>query len=188
VAGEGAAVVVRNGEGEIVKSIPARSLAGHEVATTVTVIKYLAARRSFVVGFAGLAELWELSVDPAAPLLFDGMVHDFRLGEGLASPGFLGVRRTRLDAPVRELAIDARHAYALTRAIEDTPDGRARLALVQLDVRREIARWEVTADPEFDSAKSVDRANHPYLDLPDRRRGGATITIDLRAATLALGD
>jgi len=185
VAGVGSTVVVRDG-GQIVKSLPAHSLGGQEQQAVVSVVQHLAARRSFVIAFDGLAELWELSIDPAAPPLFDGLVHDFRLGEGLASPGFLGVRRTKLDVPVRTLAVDASQAYLLLRAA-DSPDGRARLSLVQLDVRREIARWALQADPDLAAAAAATRLGRSLIDMPDRR-GGAPITIDVRAATLRQGD
>ena len=40
-------------------------------------------------------ELWEISYDPAAEPIHDGYVHDYRMGESIAKPGFQGVRRTR---------------------------------------------------------------------------------------------
>jgi hypothetical protein len=187
VSGDGATVLVRDG-GRVVKSLPARSLGGQEDAA-VSIVQHLAARRSFVIAFDGLAELWELSVDPAAAPVFDGLVHDFRSGEGLASPGFLGVRRTRLEAPVRvPLAFDARRGYVLARAAEDAPNGNARLTLLQLDIRREVAHWAVAGDPDLAGARAVQRNGRPLIELPDSRRAGATIRVDLRAATLTYGD
>jgi hypothetical protein len=187
VSGDGATVLVRDG-GRVVKSLPARSLSGQEAAA-VSAVRHLSARRSFVIAFDGLAELWELSVDPAAPPVFEGLVHDFRLGEGLASPGFLGVRRTKLEAPVRvPLAFDAHHGYVLARVAEDGPGGNARLTLLQLDVRREIAQWAVAGDPDLADARAVQRDGRPFIELPDSRRGDTTMRIDLRAATLTYGD
>jgi hypothetical protein len=85
-----------------------------------------------------------LSVDPDAPPIHDGLVHDYRMGEAIATPGFLGVHRTRLDAPVRALAIDAgNNAHVLARI------GTA-WWLVNLDIRRAITSFEVGANPALD--------------------------------------
>ena len=132
VEGQGTAVVVFDA-GQPVKTLPARALSGGD-ASAVSAVRWLQQRRSFVIAFDTLPELWELSVDPNAPPLFDGLVHDYRMGEAIGSPGFLGVRRTRLDAAVRSLDADARgEAYLVVSA------GKERL-IVNLDVRRVVER------------------------------------------------
>ncbi|MDH4061034.1 MAG: hypothetical protein OEU94_09510 [Aquincola sp.] len=141
VEGQGSNVVVLDG-GRAVKTLPARRLGGNEDASAVAV-RYLPARRSFVIAFDALAELWELSVDPNAPPVFDGLVHDYRMGEGVASPGFLGVRRTPLPAPVGALAVDANNnAHVLARSADAW-------WLVNLDIRRPITRFELAPNPEL---------------------------------------
>jgi hypothetical protein len=183
VAGADGSVLVVDA-GQVVKTLPARSLDGSGGAS-LTVVRFLAARRSFVIAFDTLDELWELSVDPAAPPVFEGLVHDYRMGEALGSPGFLGVRRTRLDFPARELAVDASQAYVVLRGA-DAPDGRTQLALAQLDVRRVIARWTLAAEPDLAAARSFsDARGRLLIEMPDRRAaGGPPITVDVRAAAL----
>jgi hypothetical protein len=99
------------------------------------------ARRSFLVSFTTLPELWEISYDPQAEPIFDGLVHDYRMGEGIARSGFLGVRRTPLDAPFTVLSIagGGRHVVGTTRH----PDGSVTRDVVHLDVRRRISREPV---------------------------------------------
>lgn len=135
---EGRALVVLD-RGERVKTIDASRRDGQQ-RSTVAEIHAVPQRRSFVIAFDTLAELWELSIDPNAEPLFDGLVHDWRLGEGMAEPGFLGLRRTPLGRPLRELQIDDSGAFVLGR---ETEEGglRGALRLVQLDVRRAIARF-----------------------------------------------
>ncbi|MBK8528799.1 MAG: hypothetical protein IPL57_17535 [Rubrivivax sp.] len=173
-----------DGRGVIVRSYVARSLAG-AVASGVELIVANPARRAFVIAFAGLDELWDLSLDPGAEPIFNGWVHDYRMGEGVAEPGHLGVRRVKLPAPLLSLAIDASGAYVLGRA-HDLADGRAVLHLLQLDVRRSIARFEVDADPDLSQARSDRVGDQPLLVIPDRR-GGAPLRLDLRAARLQPG-
>ncbi len=60
------------------------------------------ARRSIVLTVPSLEEVWEIALDPDAPPLYDGLVHDHRMGEAIARPGHYGVRRL----PLRELHDD----------------------------------------------------------------------------------
>ena len=57
-------------------------------------------RRSFVVSFEDVPELWEVSYDRAAAPIAQGLVHDFRLKEGSFVEGFLNPRRTKLERPL----------------------------------------------------------------------------------------
>ena len=133
VQGQGTDVVVLDA-GQPVKTLAARSL-GNGAPSSVSAVRYLPQRRSFAIAFQTLPELWELSVDPDAPPIFDGLVHDYRMGEAIAAPGFLGVRRTRLDAPALSIDIDGRGAaYVVVRSAD------AQRWLVNLDVRRAIER------------------------------------------------
>jgi hypothetical protein len=132
VEGQGNAVVVFDA-GQPVKTLPTRALAGGD-ASTVSAVRWLPQRRSFVIAFDTLPELWELSVDPNAAPIHDGLVHDYRMGEAIAAPGYLGVRRTQLEAPARSLDADARGgAYVIVNAGKDQ-------LIVNLDVRRVIER------------------------------------------------
>lgn len=143
VEGQGHAVVVLDA-GQPVKTLPARSLAGGE-SSAISAVRYLPQRRSFVIAFETLPELWELSIDPQAPPVYDGLVHDFRMGEAVAAPGFLGVRRTPLAAAARSVAVDAgNNAHVLVLS------ARA-WWLVNLDIRRAITRFEIGANPELNA-------------------------------------
>lgn len=186
VSGGDGHVVVRDG-GRVVRKLAARSLGGNEDAA-VHAVRHLAARRSFLISFDHrLPELWELSIDPAAAPVFDGLVHDFRMGEALGSPGFLGIRRIRLETPPGALGVDASQAYVLVRSSANTPEGQVQLVLLNLDVRRSIARWEVDADPDFANLVELERRGRPLIALPDRR-GGPKLVVDPRAASLSYGD
>ena len=63
--------------------------------------------------------------------------------EAIAAPGFLGVRRTPLEAPVRALAADARGGpYVLAQSADGA------WLLINLDVRRAIARYVINGGRE----------------------------------------
>ena len=168
-----------------IKTLAAASRDGR-ARSAVAQVHYVDARRSFVIAFETLAELWELSIDPQAAPIFDGLVHDYRFSEALAEPGFLGVRRTRLDEPLRNLALDGSGGFVLGRA-SDGADGRARLHLVQLDVRHAIRNFVVAGDPDLSAANIFDRDGRSLIRVPDCRGGAATV-IDLRGARVVAHD
>lgn len=98
---------------------------------------HLAGRRSVVASWPDLGELWEISLDPSAEPVFDGLVHDYRMGEGIASPGYLGVRRAPLGMPMVDITFaDGRVPWVAGRR------GDA-VEVVHLDVRRRIAEWRL---------------------------------------------
>lgn len=98
-------------------------------------LQHHAGRRSFVVAWPTLGELWEIQLDASAPPVFEGLVHDYRMGEAIATPGQFAVRRSPLGPAVPSLAFcDARVAWVAGMVARQ-------LAVVHLDVRRRIAAW-----------------------------------------------
>lgn len=117
----------------LAKSLPAQRLGSAERAAVID-MHFLPGRRSFVIAFDTLPELWELSIDADAPPVYDGLVHDWRLGEAIGTPGFLGVRRTPLAAPVRSLQPEPNDPARVRALIGDG------WWIVHLDARRAIVR------------------------------------------------
>jgi hypothetical protein len=118
-------------------------------------------RKSFLIEQASIAELWEVSYDPHAEPLYEGLVHDYRMQESIATPGFLGVRRIALDAPMRVLALspNGKHAILTPQSTE------AVVAVVHLDIRRPIARLQLRAPPG-NTATVCHTGTHDALALP----------------------
>lgn len=92
-------------------------------------LRHNPARRSFVLALPDIAELWEVSHDPAAEPIFDGLVHDHRLGEALGRPGTYGVRRTRLARAIERFGLGPGGDYVI-----DPDSGQ----VVHLDIRRTV--------------------------------------------------
>lgn len=125
----------------------AASLDGRRVSAVQGVF-HAPGRRSFVVAFAELPELWEIRYDPSAEPIFDGLVHDYRMGEGLGRPGWLGVRRTPLDEPMQVLTLAPGDREVLMQPVADHPGGQGwPVDVVNLDVRRRIARVALPERP-----------------------------------------
>ncbi len=145
------------------------------------------ARKSFVVAFDTLPELWELSYDPAAEPIHDGLVHDYRMGEAIATAGFLGVRRTPLPHPLRVVLADAPLRHLLAIAPPDSPGQDARsgteVEIINLDIRRRITTRALAGCPMAWAGAAFTSGAHPWLALPTGTEG-RVVLIETRGWTL----
>ncbi|MCH2241003.1 MAG: nitrite reductase [Aquabacterium sp.] len=96
----------------LVKVIPAAKLDG-SASSRVSAVYDAQPRKSFIVALKDLPELWEISYDPQAAPIHDGLVHDFRMGEAIAKTGFLGVRRTPLSEPLDDFFFDPGYRHVI---------------------------------------------------------------------------
>lgn len=101
-------------------------------SSRVSALADLASRRAFVVAMQDMAELWEVSYDAQAAPIYEGYVHDYRMREGIAKPGYLNPRRTPLEA-VFEGFLRVSSATVLL----SSPRGGGQV--INLDIRRKIA-------------------------------------------------
>ena len=141
---------------------PLKVYAGEDLARTrrgrAQALFAHAGRSSLLVAWSGLGELWEIPLDPGAPPIFDGLVHDYRMGEALPRPGYLGVRRVPLDGPPpRFVLADPRVPW-----VAGLVDGG--VAVVHLDVRRRIATLPLAgARPQASALPQAGRAGAWWL-------------------------
>lgn len=165
VAEPGAVLILDAATGRPERRLPARTLDGQGPGT-VSALHVLTVRRSVLVVFESLAELWEVSTNPQAEPLYDGFVHDYKMGEGIAIAGFLNPRRTKLETPLRDVVFDAGQGWLIGRA-PDAPDGRAVLQVWQLDVRRRIAEHVVAGQPQLDQSRQFVVEGRALVQIPD---------------------
>jgi DNA-binding beta-propeller fold protein YncE len=153
----------------LVRSYPASTLDG-KTTSRVSAVYDATPRHSFVVALKDIPELWEISYNPLAEPIFDGLVHDYRMGEGIAKPGFLGVRRTRLDEPLEDFFFDQsyRHAVGSTRSQGIKPVGAQ---VVNLDVRRRIAEFPLPGMPHLGSGITFAWKDTVVLAAPNLKDG-----------------
>jgi len=98
-----------------------------------------APRKSIVAIMRDGLEAWEILYDANAPPVFDGYVHDYRSGEGIAATGPFPVRRIALELPIGPALFDPAFDHLIAT------EGRERLAVINLNVRRVIAHIVVAA-------------------------------------------
>ena len=129
---------------QIARRYPLATLDGKQLAQFAEV-HHAEPRQSFVVVLKGVAEMWELSYNPSAEPIYDGYVHDYKMGEGIALAGFLNPRRTTLDSVLDDFFFDPSYANVMGASRE----GRGQV--VNLDVRRKIADLDLPGMPHLGS-------------------------------------
>ena len=138
LAAHGERLSLLNQRGELAKAFDGSDLQ-RRFRGTATALFALPQRRSFVAAWPALGEVWEISLDPEAAPIFDGLVHDYRMSEAIAQPGYLGVRRSPLGRPMPAFSFaDARVPWLA--GLQDRE-----LIIAHLDVRRRIAALRVDA-------------------------------------------
>jgi hypothetical protein len=154
-----------------VRSWDARSRDGRR-ASAVAAVLDAPLRQSIVVMLRDLAELWEIAYDERAQDIYDGLVHDFRMGEGVPLRGFLNPRRSPLPWPVTVASLDADQSQLLA-----TSPGQPGVQVINLDVRKRIGGFPEGALPSTGAAAAwsdgtrslmlLPRATQPLADVLD---------------------
>ena len=119
-------------------------------SSRVSAVYDAAPRKSFVVAMKDIPEVWEISYDPKAEPIYDGLVHDYRMGEGVPKPGTFGVRRSKLQQPLDDFFFSPDYSEVLG-ATRGGGDGAATAQVVNLDVRRKIADLPIAGMPHLGS-------------------------------------
>nr|WP_082876747.1 nitrite reductase [Hydrogenophaga crassostreae] len=138
-------------------------------------------RQSFVVALKDIPELWEISYNPKAQPIFDGYVHDYKMGEGIAKSGFLGVRRTPLEQPLDDFFFDQSYANVLgaTRGEEGSKADGASAQVVNLDARSKIAELPIAGMPHLGSGITFAWNGSTVLASPNLKDGAIDV-IDMK--------
>ncbi|MBQ0933501.1 c-type cytochrome [Ideonella sp. 3Y2] len=158
----------------LVRSFEATTLDG-QTASRVSAVYDAAPRRSFIVALKDLPELWEISYDPQAAPIYDGLVHDYKMGEAIARPGFLGVRRTPLDEPLDDFFFDQRYRHVLGATRPKTATGAATAQVVNLDIRRKVADLPLAGMPHLGSGITWAWKDTTVLASPNLKGSGVDV-------------
>ena len=153
--------------------------ADDRTGSRVSAVYDAAPRSSFVVAMKDIAELWEIPYDPKAEPARDGPVHDHRPGDGIAGPGFLGVRRTVLEEPLDDFFFDPAYRFVLG-ATRPKADGTATAQVVDLDSRRKVAALPIAGMPHLGSGISFAYDGGRVLASPNLKDGAIDV-IDLQS-------
>ncbi|GAA6142011.1 cytochrome D1 domain-containing protein [Hydrogenophaga sp. 5NK40-0174] len=163
----------------LVRTYEAATLDGKQ-SSRVSAVYDATPRQSFVVALKDIPELWEISYDPKAEPIFDGYVHDYKMGEGIAKSGFHGVRRTPLDEPLDDFFFDQSYRHVLGATRPKRGQGAATAQVVNLDVRRKIADLPIAGMPHLGSGITFAWGDTTVMASPNLKDGAIDV-IDMNS-------
>lgn len=143
------------------------------ISSRVSAVYQAPTRNSFIAALKDVPEIWEVSTDPDAGPVYEGMVHSHEKGmvEGLASSqGFLRLRRIQIEEPLDDFFFDQdyRHLFGSTR-------GGGSSVVVNLNVGRPIARLGLEGFPHLGSGISWSWQSREVMATPHLREGKVSI-------------
>ena len=103
-------------------------------------------RESFIVALKDIQELWEISYSDNPEPIYDGLVHDFRMGEGISNNEKFPVRRIILDDYLDDFFFDTEYKH-LIGAARNNNNGQ----VINLIVGKKIAAVELDGMPHLGS-------------------------------------
>ena len=156
----------------LVRVIPVQDDSGQ--VSRVSAVYTAPPRESFIVALKDLREVWEISYARNPEPVYRGMVHDYRMGEGLADTGRFPVRRIRLDDYLDDFFFDASYEH-LIGAARNSNNGQ----VVNLIVGRKIADVELTGMPHLGSGITWPYGDTTVLATPNLKEGVVTV-IDMK--------
>jgi mono/diheme cytochrome c family protein/DNA-binding beta-propeller fold protein YncE len=132
-------------------------------------------RKSFVVALKDIAEVWEIPYSEDHEPIYPGLVHDYKMGEGLAAKGPFPVRRIHLDDYLDDFFFDPPYHH-LIGAARNGKNGQ----VVNLIVGRKIADVDLQGLPHLGSGISWNYKGRAVLATPNLKNGEVSI-IDMKS-------
>jgi hypothetical protein len=153
---------------EPVKVIDVRDAQGE--SSRVSAVYDAAPRESFIAALKDVKEIWEIPYGPKTGPVYKGLVHDYRMGEGLAEQGPFPVRVIETDDYLDDFFFD-RGYHNLLGASRNAKTSE----VVNLDVRRKVASIDLPGMPHLASGITWDWNGTTVLATPNLKTGVITV-------------
>jgi DNA-binding beta-propeller fold protein YncE len=129
----------------LVKILPTLNAKGDKTSR-VSAVYDAAPRQSFVAALKDVPEAWEISYDPNAEPVNEGLVHDFQYKEGDFKPGLFYPRRTLLKDFLDDFFFTQNYAFILGSSRSATKG-----QVIFLDGRKKVADLDMPGMPHLGS-------------------------------------
>jgi len=154
--------------------IPVRDEAGR--SSRVSAVYDAPPRQSFVVALKDLPEIWEILYQEDPPPVYNGPMHDYRMGEGMAQQsGRFPVRRIRLEDYLDDFFFSQDYRLVMGAA-RNTKNGQ----VVHLDAGRKIADLDLDGLPHLGSGITFEYQGRRVLATPHLKKGEVSV-IDMQS-------
>jgi len=183
VSGDGKTVLVGNYlphtlvllDAENLTPIKVISVKDKKGATSRVSAVYAAApRNSFIAALKDIPEVWEIYYNDKHEPVYNGLVHDYRHGEGVEEKGRFPIRKIPLDDYLDDFQFDASYTH-LMGAARNAKNGQ----VVNLNIRRKVADLELTGLPHLGSGITWNYKGREVMATPNLKKGEISI-IDMK--------
>lgn len=161
-------LVILDADLKLVKVIAAGTLDGKQ-SSRLSAVYDAPPRHSFIAALKDIPEIWEISYDEKAPPIHDGLVHDYRMSEAIAKPGYLNPRRTPLDTVLDDFFFDQSYTHVMGASRE----GQGQV--VNLDIRRKVANLALPGMPHLGSGITFAWRGEPVMASTNLKAGEVTV-------------
>ena len=162
-------VLLDAGNLEPIRVIPVEDEKGN--SSRVSAVYDAGPRQSFVAALKDIPEVWEVVYADDPLPVYNGPMHDYRLGEGVAKvAGRFPVRRIKLDDYLDDFFFDQSYRL-LIGAARNANNGQ----VVQMDVGRKIADLELDGMPHLGSGITWEYQGHTVLATPHLKKNEVSV-------------
>lgn len=147
---------------------------GKGKTSRVSAVYDAAPRKSFVAALKDIPEVWEMSYDEKAPPVYQGLVHDHKLGEGIPVPGPFPPLRIKTEDYLDDFFFNGTYEYLIGTSRE----GKSQI--VDLDLKRKVASVELPGMPHLGSGITWNYNGTPVLATPNLKEGVVTV-VDMKS-------
>jgi WD40 repeat protein len=155
-----------------IKVIPVRDKNGK--SSRVSAVYSAPPRNSFIVALKDIPEVWEIYYNDKHEPIYDGLVHDYRHGEGIENKKAFPIRRIELDDYLDDFQFDQSYTH-LMGAARNAKNGQ----VVNLDIRRKVADLDLTGLPHLGSGITWQYKGRSVMATPNFKKAEVSI-IDMK--------
>lgn len=166
----------------LIKAIPVEGdlVDGKKQTSRVSAVYTAPPRESFIVALKDLKEIWEIYYADNPPKVFNGYVHDYRMGEGLAETGGFPIRKIKLKDHLDDFFFDQSYQHVIG-ASRESENGQ----VINLLVGKKIADLDLAGMPHLGSGitwpyQLPNGKQTTVLATPHYKTGGVSI-IDMNS-------
>ncbi|KPK11656.1 MAG: cytochrome C oxidase Cbb3 [Acidithiobacillales bacterium SG8_45] len=161
-------VVLDTRDLSLLKIIPVQDDKG--TSSRVSAVYTAPPRNSFIAALKDIPEVWEIPYGDDAEPIYPGLVHDYRMGEGLAMKGPFPMRRIKLDDYLDDFFFDQSYQH-LIGAARNKKNGQ----VVNLIVGRKIADIDLAGLPHLGSGITWEYRGKPVMATPNLKSGEVSV-------------
>lgn len=154
------------------KVIPVKDKKGK--SSRVSAVYAAVPRNSFIAALKDIPEVWEIYYNEEHEPVYNGLVHDFRQGEGLEDKTLFPIRRILLDDYLDDFQFDQTYTH-LMGAARNAKNGQ----VVNLDIRRKVADLEFTGLPHLGSGITWEYQGRTVMATPNLKKAEISV-IDMK--------